>query len=125
MLKIFVIDDDQAILKLYRLMLSGVGFEIIDTATNGKIAVEKYRQFPVKPDLILLDYRIPIKNGLDAMVEILQLNNSEKIVFASADMDIKEKALELGACDFISKPFGMDDVVKVLNGVLSEKIIDQ
>jgi len=122
MSKIFVVDDDQAILKLYSLMLSGVGFEIIDTATNGKIAVEKYREFPVKPDIILIDYRMPIKNGLDAMVEILQLNNSEKIVFASADMDIKEKALELGACDFISKPFGMDDVIGVLNKVLSEII---
>ena len=120
MSKIFVVDDDQAILKLYSLMLSGVGFEIIDTATNGKIAVEKYRAFPEKPDIILIDYRMPIKNGLDAMVEILQLNNSEKIVFASADMDIKDKALELGACDFISKPFGMDDVIDVLYKVLSE-----
>jgi len=121
MSKIFVVDDDQAILKLYSLMLSGVGFEILDTAINGKIAVEKYMQFSVKPDVILIDYRMPIKNGLDAMVEILQLNHNEKIVFASADMDIKEKALELGACDFISKPFGMDDVVNVLNNVLRKK----
>ena len=124
MSKIFVVDDDHAILKLYRLMLNGVGFEIIDTATNGKIAVEKYRQFPVKPDMILIDYRMPIKNGLDAMVEILQINSSEKIVFASADMDIKERALELGACEFISKPFGMSDVLKVLNRVLRGKIIN-
>jgi len=121
MSKIFVVDDDQAILKLYSLMLNGVGFEILDTAINGKIAVEKYMQFSVKPDVILIDYRMPIKNGLDAMVEILQLNHDEKIVFASADMDIKEKALELGACDFISKPFGMDDIVKVLNNVLHKK----
>ncbi len=119
MSKIFVVDDDHAILKLYRLMLSGVGFEILDTATNGKIAVEKYKQFPVKPDLILIDYRMPIKNGLDAMVEILQMNSTEKIVFASADMDIKKKALELGAREFISKPFGLDDVVRVLNNVLN------
>jgi two-component system chemotaxis response regulator CheY len=124
MSKIFVVDDDHAILKLYRLMLNGVGFEIIDTATNGKIAVEKYRQFPVKPDMILIDYRMPIKNGLDAMVEILQINSSEKIVFASADMDIKERALELGACEFISKPFGMSDVLNVLNRVLRGKIIN-
>jgi two-component system chemotaxis response regulator CheY len=124
MSKIFVVDDDHAILKLYRLMLNGVGFDIIDTATNGKIAVEKYRQFPVKPDMILIDYRMPIKNGLDAMVEILQINSSEKIVFASADMDIKERALELGACEFISKPFGMSDVLNVLNRVLRGKIIN-
>jgi len=72
----------------------------------------------------LIDYRMPIKNGLDAMVEILQINRSEKIVFASADMDIKAKALELGACEFISKPFGMSDVMNVLNRVLRGKIIN-
>jgi two-component system chemotaxis response regulator CheY len=119
MVKIFIVDDDQALIKLYSLMLGGVGFEIIDVALNGKIAVEKYRRFPVKPDLILMDYRMPIKNGIDAMIEILQLNENEKIVFASADIDIREEALKSGACGFINKPFGMEEIVSVIEEVMS------
>lgn len=119
MVKIFIVDDDQALIKLYSLMLDGVGFEIIDIALNGKIAVEKYKQFPIKPDMILMDYRMPIKNGIDAMIEILQLNESEKIVFASADIDIREEALKFGACGFINKPFGMEEIVSVIEEVMS------
>jgi two-component system chemotaxis response regulator CheY len=119
MVKVFIVDDDQALIKLYSLMLGGVGFEIIDIALNGKIAVEKYREFPVKPDIILMDYRMPIKNGIDAMIEILQMNENEKIVFASADIDIREQALKFGACGFINKPFGMDEIVSVIEEIMS------
>ena len=118
MVKIFIVDDDQALIKLYSLMLGGIGFEIIDIALNGKIAVEKYNQFSVKPDVILMDYRMPVKNGIDAMIEILQMNENEKIVFASADIDIKEKALKIGACRLINKPFGMEEIVSVIEEVV-------
>ena len=119
MVKIFIVDDDQALIKLYSLMLDGVGFEIIDIALNGKIAVEKYKHFSIKPDVILMDYRMPIKNGIDAMIEILQMNKSEKIVFASADIDIRKEALKFGACGFINKPFGMDEIVSVIEKVMN------
>ena len=93
MVKIFIVDDDQSLQRLYGLILREAGFEIIDTAINGKVAVEKYKNFKEKPDIILMDHRMPIKNGLDAMIEILEIDNSTKIVFASADISIKAKAL--------------------------------
>jgi YesN/AraC family two-component response regulator len=66
MIKIFIVDDDQSLQRLYGLILKEAGFNIIGTAINGKVAVEEYKNFEGKPDIILMDYRMPIKNGLDA-----------------------------------------------------------
>ncbi|MFX1502772.1 MAG: response regulator [Promethearchaeota archaeon] len=123
MIKIFIVDDDQSLQRLYRLILKEAGFEIIDTAINGKEALEKYNQLEMKPDIILMDHRMPIKNGLDAMTEILQLNSLEKIVFASADMSVKQKAISLGACAFLDKPFKMQQLLSIIQTIADELTI--
>ncbi len=92
-------------------MLKISGFSIIDTATNGEEAVNIYKSFSEKPDIILMDHRMPIKNGKEASKEILQINKSAKIIFASADQTIKESALALGAIAFVEKPFTMKNLI--------------
>jgi len=100
MLKIFILDDDPSLQRLHGLILGEAGFEILDTALNGKEAIEKYNKFEVKPELNLMDYNMPIKNGLDAMTEILKINNHENIILASADITIKQKAISLRSMCF-------------------------
>ena len=117
MVNIFIVDDDQSLQRLYTLILREAGFKIIDTALNGKIAVEKYKKFKESPDLVLMDHRMPIKNGIEAMVEILQINGKEKIIFASADITIKEKALSLGASAFLDKPFNMSKLMSAIRNI--------
>ena len=92
-------------------MLKISGFSIIDTATNGEEAVNIYKSFSEKPDIILMDHRMPIKNGKEASKEILQINKSAKIIFTSADQTIKESALALGAIAFVEKPFTMKNLI--------------
>ena len=123
MVKIFIVDDDQSLQRLYGLILREAGFEIIDTAINGKVAVEKYKNFKEKPDIILMDHRMPIKNGLDAMIEILEIENSTKIVFASADISIKKKALSFGACAFLDKPFKMQGLITTIKNLIENLIV--
>lgn len=120
MVNIFIVDDDQSLQRLYTLILREAGFKIIDTALNGKIAVEKYKRFKESPDLVLMDHRMPIKNGIEAMVEILQINGKEKIIFASADITIKEKALSLGAYAFLDKPFNMRKLISAIQNIVQE-----
>ena len=72
MIKIFIVDDDESLHRLYKLILKEAGFEVIETAINGKEAIEKYNKLEIKPDIILMDHRMPGKNGLDSMVEILK-----------------------------------------------------
>ena len=124
MVKIFIVDDDQSLQRLYTLILKEAGFEIIDTAFNGKIAVEKYNNLEEKPDIVLMDHRMPIKNGLDAMTEILHINNHVKIIFASADISIKQKALSLGACAFLDKPFNMRKLLSIIQKVNEEIVLE-
>ncbi len=125
MVKIFIVDDDQSLQRLYTLILKEAGFKIVDTALNGKVAVEKYNNFKVKPDIILMDHRMPIKNGLDAMIEILSVNNHEKIIFASADITVKEEALSLGACAFLDKPFNIGRLLTTIQNVIKELVIER
>ncbi len=122
-MKIFIVDDDQSLQRLYGLILKEAGFEIIGTAINGKIAVEKYKEFTEKPDVILMDHRMPIMNGLNAMIEILELEKETNIVFASADINIKEKALSLGACAFLDKPFKMQNLITTIKNIFEKLIV--
>ena len=64
-----------------------------------------YKSFSEKPDIILMDHRMPIKNGIETLREILQIDNHSKIIFMSADNSVKEEALSLGAISFKDKPF--------------------
>ncbi|MHA2008745.1 MAG: response regulator [Promethearchaeota archaeon] len=123
MAKVFIVDDDQSLQRLYTLILREAGFEIIDTALNGKVAVEKYKRFHEKPDLVLMDHRMPIKNGIDAMTEILNINNDEKIIFASADVTIKQTVLSQGACAFLDKPFNMNKLLITIGKILEEIVV--
>jgi two-component system chemotaxis response regulator CheY len=123
MTKIFIVDDDQSLQRLYTLILTEVGFEIIATAFNGKSAVEIYKSLEEKPDIVLMDHRMPIKNGLDAMSEILQINNYTKVIFASADITIKQKALSIGACAFLDKPFNMRKLLSIIKKVNEEIVV--
>jgi len=125
MIKILIVDDDQSLQRLYGLILKEAGFEIIDTAINGKDAIEKYTNLDGKLDLILMDHRMPIKNGLDAMVEILKINKKEKIIFASADMSVKQKAISLGAVAFLDKPFKMQQLLITIQKIVKELIIER
>ncbi|MFW9877844.1 MAG: response regulator [Candidatus Thorarchaeota archaeon] len=124
MVKIFIVDDDQSLLRLYSLILKEAGFEIIDTAFNGKMAVEKYNKLEEKPDIVLMDHRMPIKNGLDAMAEILQTNNHIKIIFASADISIKQEAIEIGACAFLDKPFNIRKLIAIIQKICEELVLN-
>jgi len=125
MIKILIVDDDQSLQRLYGLILKEAGFEIIDTAINGKDAIEKYINLKEKLYLILMDHRMPIKNGLDAMVEILKINKKEKIIFASADISVKQKAISLGAVAFLDKPFKMQQLLITIQKIVKELIIER
>ncbi|MFX1374414.1 MAG: response regulator [Promethearchaeota archaeon] len=123
MVRIFIVDDDQSLQRLYSLLLKEAGFEIIATAINGKDALDKYNNMNEKPDIILMDHRMPIKNGLDAMEEILKINKSVKIIFASADVTVKHKAISLGASAFLDKPFKMHDLLNKIKDMANNLLI--
>lgn len=100
-------------------MLEYAKFEVVGMASNGQRAVEMFEAMNPKPDIILMDHRMPIKNGIQAAREILTYSMSVKIIFASADRSIKKQAFEIGAIDFIEKPFNHTELIKTINSALN------
>lgn len=101
-------------------MLKFFDFKILASAENGQQAVDKYKTLSIKPDVIIMDHRMPIKSGFDAAKEILAINKEQKIVFASADSTIKRQALSLGIEKFIEKPFKYTKLVETIKDLLNE-----
>jgi len=94
------------------------GFEVVGIANNGEEAVLIYKSFLEKPHIILMDHRMPIKNGIDATKEILQIDNHSKIIFTSADTNIREEALSIGAVSFKDKPFTIERLINNIKKAL-------
>ena len=118
MASIFLVEDEFSLLRLYELVLTAYGHKILAVAKNGEEAVHKYKNFPFKPDIIIMDHRMPIKNGIEATEEILEINNNAKIIFASADKEARQKAELLGALSFKTKPFSNEKLLRNIDKAL-------
>ncbi|MBY9007443.1 MAG: response regulator [Candidatus Lokiarchaeota archaeon] len=119
MVSIFIVEDDEFLSILYRKVLVLNGYEVIASAQNGQEAINIYKELQNKPDVIIMDHRMPIKNGLEAAEEILKININSKIIFASADTTIKEKAMSIGAVSFKNKPFTMNKLIQNIEKVIN------
>lgn len=95
---------------------------MIDIASNGVEAVEKFRHFPEKPHIILMDHRMPLKDGLETTKEIRQLSTKPRIIFISADIGIRETALDLGAVAFLVKPFIFENLIAIIRKAINREL---
>ncbi|MHA1312103.1 MAG: response regulator [Candidatus Helarchaeota archaeon] len=111
MKKILIVEDDQSIQMFYQRILNMFGFEIAGIASDGDEAVLMFKLFKDKPEIILMDHRMPKKNGIEASKEILQIDHNVKIIFFSADDSIKEEAFSIGIYDFELKPFSIESMI--------------
>jgi DNA-binding NtrC family response regulator len=118
MARIMVVDDEDELLSLYSEMLTLFGHEIVAAVVNGEEALEAYRSMDKKPDLIILDHRMPVRNGLETAMEILGMDPDEKIIFISADSTIRDKALEIGVLDFLEKPFMLSKLKDTIEAII-------
>ena len=109
-----LVEDELSILKLYEIILQSFGFEVIGCAKNGLEAVKIYKSLNKKPDIIIMDHRMPIMTGIEASKLILEIDPKAKIIFASADQSVKEYSKSIGAISFKNKPF---DNLKLIRNI--------
>lgn len=119
-IKVLVIDDEPPIRKLLRMGLSTQGYEILE-ASNGKTALEKLGEDPA---LIILDLGLPDIQGHELLRTIRARNEAVPIVVLSSRGDEagKVQALDLGADDYLTKPFGMDELLARLRAALRHQL---
>ena len=122
---ILVVEDDNSLRLLYEKSLNFNGYNVLGAAKDGEEAVSMFLDFRTKPDIILMDHRMPIKNGIQATREILANSSDFKpiIIFVSADRSIKEEALSIGAHSFKDKPFTLDRLFNNIEKAITTKLI--
>jgi two-component system KDP operon response regulator KdpE len=119
-LKILVIDDEPPIRKLLRMGLSSQGYEVLE-APNGKIALDLLEK---KPALVILDLGLPDIDGLELLRRIRHRQENLPIVVLSSRGDEAGKvaALDLGADDYVTKPFGMDELFARMRAAMRHQL---
>lgn len=117
--KILVVDDELQITRVLRRGLESEGFQV-RIAGDGKNAIEQFRAW--LPDLVITDLSMPRLDGLELCSRIRQISDVPLLVLSvKEDEQTKIKALDLGADDYVSKPFGMGELTARVRALLRRK----
>ena len=113
---VLVVDDEPQILRVMRASLPARGYEVI-TATNGEDAIAQIRK--QVPDVVILDLVMPEMSGLEVCRSVREFSSVPIIVLSAKGSESdKVAALDLGADDYVTKPFGMDELLARVRAVL-------
>lgn len=117
--KILIVDDEDTLRTLVRNELEHAGFEVFE-APGGAEALTFLAGADV--DLVILDIKMPGLGGLDVLQRIREDDLARKVIMLTGvgELKIARESLELGASDFMSKPFDMGNLLACINRVLME-----
>jgi DNA-binding response OmpR family regulator len=114
--RILVVDDEERMVRFIRLNLEHDGFEVSE-AFNGKQAIQRMRD--VTPDLVLLDVMMPDIDGFEVLQMLREISSVPVIMLtARGEEDDRVRGLELGADDYVTKPFSPRELVSRVKAVL-------
>lgn len=122
MASILIADDSVHMRKILCAILQETGHSVVAEAVNGYDAYLKYNDH--HPDLVLMDINMPYMNGIEGLKLILARHPFAKVIMVSAEncSSLISHVTNLGAKDFIIKPFGIDCLVNSINKALHQNI---
>ncbi|HUU77884.1 MAG TPA: response regulator [candidate division Zixibacteria bacterium] len=116
MIKIMIVEDMIVIQEILKEIFNLKGYSVIYTASDGQEAIDYFlNPNNTYPDLIIMDHRMPNKDGLTALKEILEISSEIKIVFVSADESARNEALKKGAISYLVKPISIKDILTLID----------
>lgn len=117
--RVMAVDDSAAMLVIIGTYLKGSIYEVVETARDGKSAVEKYDR--LRPDIVLLDVVMPQQSGPETLRDILKLNPIATVGMVSSfgTEDVVNDCLRTGARGFLNKPFSRDDLLKFMERLVA------
>jgi len=122
--KVFLLDDEDLIVSVLAKSLKSEGYEVYpETETDG--VIEKIKSWD--PDVLLMDIRMPDRNGIDILEEIKDNKIDTQVVMLTADDTVETavKAMKLGAADYLTKPFNTDEVKIVIGKIIKNQNLRQ
>ena len=117
-INILIVDDLAFIKMILKDIVEKAGFRVTGEASNGEEAVSLYEE--QRPDIVLMDITMPKMDGITALREIIKIDNNARVIMCSAlgQQKLIIQAIQIGAKDFIVKPFKPERVIKSIKKVL-------
>ena len=122
--RIFLLDDDDLVVTMLARALKGEGYEVL-ARTDPAGAVDEIRAFSA--DLVLLDLKLPGTSGIDLLAELSERGIGAQVVMLSSDGSAESavRAMKMGAADYLTKPFDLDEVKLVIASILEKGLLKQ
>ncbi|MFL6317649.1 MAG: PleD family two-component system response regulator [Nitrososphaeraceae archaeon] len=122
--RILLVDDEPDLCMVYQIVLQDAGYECIPYTDSVK-ALQEYRPFYY--DLILLDIKMPVLNGFELCKKIIEIDKTVHIIFITASEEYYEKFRsqhfpELGKINYIQKPIGNEELIRIVNMIIANSI---
>jgi CheY-like chemotaxis protein len=120
-----IVDDEEELCLLFSMLVKRLGYHVACVAHDGDEIVQAVLEGSTHPDLILMDYRMPTMNGMQAAEKILRVRPKIKIIIATADDSVKERdpgeqSIISAGLYFLQKPFSISALVKTIEDALSD-----
>lgn len=122
--RILIVDDSSTARGVLRLMLEGMGHQVVAEAETSRAAVEAYGS--ARPDLVMMDVSLPGEDGLHALGAIRELDPGARVALLTGNEQkaVRERALELGALAVLYKPYDARKLSAFLKGLPSRRPAD-
>jgi len=119
---ILIIDDEETVRENLNLLLTSKGYRVL-TAVNGEDGLKLVRRH--NPDLLITDLKMPVVNGFQVLDSVMKSDRKIPVIVLSAfdDMHSIIKAMELGAYDYVEKPFSNDNLLNVIDRAIETKCL--
>lgn len=120
--RVLIVDDSVFVQKQLTNILASEGMEVVDMASNGEEAVEKYKQYHPGIDLVTLDITMPGMDGVTCLERIMEFDKNARIMMVTAlgKPDLVKKSFLLGAKNYFVKPLDRDKVIERIKKVFEE-----
>lgn len=121
MIKLLVVDDEPGLCFFLEKQFSAIGFTVL-TANNGRDALQIVKK--QKPKIVFLDIRMLGMTGLETLMRIKEINKDIKVIMVTVidDERTRQRAKDLGADRFVTKPFMNEELEEIVNEVVAEII---
>jgi len=118
--RILIVDDSMYMRTLIKDAMTNEGYEVVGEASNGESAIDMAME--LKPDLITLDNILPDMIGTDILRVLMDEGLDAKVIMISAvgQQSVINEGIELGASEYIVKPFTSEDLIQVVKRVMGE-----